>query len=914
MVRLRQNLLLLTANMSLAYGVFIFMTGYFRTLPRMPAPAAVKTSEEARVNIESAPFDKIIFMMIDALRSDFVYTEKTGFGFMQSLIRSGAAIPFTALAASPTLTISRIKALTQGTGQSFLDAWLNIANSDDARRLEGEDTWLSRLKTERDVEKKMLFYGIDVWHVLYPDIFDRYEAIDSFYVPDFTSVDRNVTRHVPDELETDDWKALILHYLGLDNLAHHSGPSGSLMVPKQAEMDDVIRQIYEAMERQSHLENTLFVLAGDHGMTEDGNHGGDTPSEIASALVFISPRLKSISKGFESPLKATENFEYYSVINQIDIVPTLAGLLGFSVPAHSVGVFISELLALFQTENDRLAVLLENSKQMMSIFKARYDTTSVDIASCGHDCEDCQDAESEIMCLWEKIAHEEQQWRSSQDAGSEKLIRIIRKFCTSAQQSLSIPLSNLSFPRLLLGVACMVTAVALLIWNYSLSQAPWDSGILIFGAVAALHAATMFKSQLVQEEHHYWYFVSLLCLSYLGCRRLRKGDSWAVSLSPVILQLISQCLNPQYAVTGFIKAFLFKTPIFLWGLGSITYISALRTGSDYLGMGPVMSLVVSLSLCGAGIVFKLGSTNRVNPELLSFTPSWVENLMGDIDYEYSLKVLWTGLAASFIFVLLQFKFSGRVSEGVTMIGIVELANLYLRSLTRPQNLVLYQIYDLQLRWLLSPMTRLSISEIAVTALILGQSSFYASGRNNSVASIDLMNGFNGVAESNIVAVFVQTLMSNWLGPIWWSLASLRMLLTWLETQNVPANKLQSKTVSSSTLSSSHGTSHPDQKSHLDKNVVRNGVAVGPKPNGQSGTPVSQKTESRRPLFEFLSFQTLYMAVSSLAVMAACLWQRNDPRLWTVLAPKYVNVALWAVFYHVLMTATLGTGIWYLIVG
>lgn len=34
-----------------------------------------------------------------------------------------------------------------------------------------------------------------------------------------------------------------------------------------------------------------------------------------------------------------------------------------------------------------------------------------------------------------------------------------------------------------------------------------------------------------------------------------------------------------------------------------------------------------------------------------------------------------------------------------MIGIVELVNLYLRSLSRPQNLVLYQIFDVQLRWL-----------------------------------------------------------------------------------------------------------------------------------------------------------------------------------------------------------------------
>lgn len=100
-----------------------------------------------------------------------------------SLIRSGAAVPFTALAASPTLTLSRIKALTQGTSQSFLDALLNVLHSADARRLEGEDTWLSRLKEERVVEKNMVFYGVDMWTMLYPDIWNRYEIVDSFYLP-----------------------------------------------------------------------------------------------------------------------------------------------------------------------------------------------------------------------------------------------------------------------------------------------------------------------------------------------------------------------------------------------------------------------------------------------------------------------------------------------------------------------------------------------------------------------------------------------------------------------------------------------------------------------------------------------------------------------------------------------------------
>jgi ethanolaminephosphotransferase len=63
-----------------------------------------------------------------------------------SLIRSGSAIPFTAHANPPSLTISCIKAMTIGSNPSFLDVALNIADNDDASNLSSEDTWLQGLK------------------------------------------------------------------------------------------------------------------------------------------------------------------------------------------------------------------------------------------------------------------------------------------------------------------------------------------------------------------------------------------------------------------------------------------------------------------------------------------------------------------------------------------------------------------------------------------------------------------------------------------------------------------------------------------------------------------------------------------------------------------------------------------------
>jgi ethanolaminephosphotransferase len=43
-------------------------------------------------------------------------------------------------------------------------------------------------------------------------------------VQDFTEVDNNVTRNVPEELRKDDWNGMIMHYLGLDHIGHKSGP------------------------------------------------------------------------------------------------------------------------------------------------------------------------------------------------------------------------------------------------------------------------------------------------------------------------------------------------------------------------------------------------------------------------------------------------------------------------------------------------------------------------------------------------------------------------------------------------------------------------------------------------------------------------------------------------------------------
>ena len=113
---------------------------------------------------------------------------------MASLIRDGTALPFTAHATSPTITMPRVKAITTGSIPSFVDVILNFAESDTTSTLATQDTWLAQIKAkDYDNEKgKLVMYGDDTWLKLFPNMFERADGTSSFFV----SVSRHTRTHV----------------------------------------------------------------------------------------------------------------------------------------------------------------------------------------------------------------------------------------------------------------------------------------------------------------------------------------------------------------------------------------------------------------------------------------------------------------------------------------------------------------------------------------------------------------------------------------------------------------------------------------------------------------------------------------------------------------------------------------------
>ncbi|TAQ89779.1 hypothetical protein B7494_g1852 [Chlorociboria aeruginascens] len=559
------TLFLIAANVLIPIAILTFASGFFPYKPFLSGLAEYEALQYGPP--PEAPFDKIVFMVVDALRSDFVYSRLSGFTFTQSLIANGAALPFTAHATSPTITMPRIKAITTGSIPSFLDVILNFAESDTSSTLATQDTWLAQMKAKGG--GKMIMYGDDTWLKLFPQTFDRSDGTSSFFVSDFTEVDNNVTRHVPDELKNDDWNTMILHYLGLDHIGHKAGPRSPNMILKHREMDGIIRQIFEAIESEPYLESTLLVLCGDHGMNDAGNHGGSSPGETSPALVFISPKLKTIAPKFEVPAPFEEEFQYYKTIEQSDIAPSLGALLGFPTPRNNLGAFIPDFLLFWpDTENDKVQIMLRNARQILNVVTATFPSFERDGPS--QDCNQASSSIDELACNWRGITEGLAKLKESGE-GEEAWLNKVTQWLKDAQGIMSSTASN-----------------------YDMSKLVTGQGIAAVSLLFAFAAATITISK-------YPITISpFLGMTLLFARRWNQtGQKFAG--------------EPDIA-----RKFLFDHNLTLWYLVGATYLWNLKSlaNQGFPELPQLLSGALFTALTTAAVTFKFAFTNEDSPELM----------------------------------------------------------------------------------------------------------------------------------------------------------------------------------------------------------------------------------------------------------------------------------------------------------
>jgi ethanolaminephosphotransferase len=315
---------------------------------------------------------------------------------------------------------------------------------------------------------------------------------------------------------------MVLHYLGLDHIGHKSGPRSSHMPTKQREMDGIVHQLFNALETQSHLQSTLIVLCGDHGMNDAGNHGASSPGETSPALVFMSPKLKAISSKYFAPAQPKNEFDYYSTVEQSDIAPTLAALMRFPISKNNLGAFIPEFLPFWPSSSDKVQILIRNARQILNIVTAAFGSELFDAQSSVDPCtfNSATDV-SELACEWRKINSEASQQADAKEVDTEWLLATsawIRK----AQDLMSSMASNYDMSRLSLGQGLSIAAVVASIASLGLQGFRKTGHLLPLFLLAASYGPMMFASSYVEEEHHFWYWTSTIWLAYLGAKQVQQ--------------------------------------------------------------------------------------------------------------------------------------------------------------------------------------------------------------------------------------------------------------------------------------------------------------------------------------------------------------------------------------------------------
>ncbi|GAB1320164.1 mannose-ethanolamine phosphotransferase gpi13 [Madurella fahalii] len=286
-------------------------------------------------------FGRAVVVVIDALRYDFTVPVEdnapfhNAFPFMYETAvrepRNAFLRPF--IADPPTSTLQRLKGLTTGTLPTLVD----LGSSFSGTAID-EDNLLMQL---RDAGKRIVHLGDDTWEALFPGYFvgNLSRAYDSFNVWDLHTVDNGVMEHIfPLMNKKDEWDLLVGHCLGVDHAGHRYGPDHPEMTKKLRQMDAFIRDLAATVD-----DKTVLIVMGDHGMDGKGDHGGESDDEVQAALWMYSPKgiFGRTKPEYATPPATAE----IRAVNQIDLVPTLALLMGIPIPFNNLGRPIEEAFA-----------------------------------------------------------------------------------------------------------------------------------------------------------------------------------------------------------------------------------------------------------------------------------------------------------------------------------------------------------------------------------------------------------------------------------------------------------------------------------------------------------------------------------------------------------------------------------------
>ncbi|XP_026798572.3 GPI ethanolamine phosphate transferase 3 isoform X1 [Pangasianodon hypophthalmus] len=466
-------------------GIFLFVGGFLLVRLEVNRTSSCEDVLPPTSNTTSPDFcskhprvRRAVILIIDALKAEFARYDPGNesprpfenklpvLGEMVSSRASHARL-YTFRADPPTTTMQRIKGFTTGSLPTFIDVGNNFASSAVL-----EDNLIHQLG---QAGKRVVFMGDDTWVSLFPRKFHRSLPFPSFNVKDLHTVDNGILQNIFPTLDGDDWDVVIAHFLGVDHCGHRFGPDHPAMAEKLTQMDGVIRSVIKRLQN-----DTLLVVMGDHGMTDTGDHGGESQKETDAALFLYSG----------SPLFPHPDAQQVEpeVVPQTDLVPTLALLLGIPIPYSSVG---QVMLPLFPRNSSldapvglsQVEALWINVKQVHR-FLETYSSMAKDIPA---------DSLSQLRAHFSQISS---QYMSSMRDGTPpppELVASMQEYLSSVRETCRASWARfnplkMAVGLLVLGFGCIlcyvISELSVAVLQGTMLKTPVLAGLMFGGAVA----------------------------------------------------------------------------------------------------------------------------------------------------------------------------------------------------------------------------------------------------------------------------------------------------------------------------------------------------------------------------------------------------------------------------------------------
>ncbi|XP_067910052.1 GPI ethanolamine phosphate transferase 1 isoform X3 [Heterodontus francisci] len=167
-----------------------------------------------------------------------------------------------------------------------------------------------------------------------------------------------------------------LHLLGLDTNGHAHRPMSSEYKENIRTVDKGIQEVVSVIEDfYRNDKKTAFIYTSDHGMTEWGSHGAGHPSETLTPLVAWGPGINGPQVGSNQQFQDDFLQEWKLNdwkrldVNQADIAPLMASLIGIPFPLNSVGILPLEYLN--NSDQFKAECMLTNTMQILEQFTVK---------------------------------------------------------------------------------------------------------------------------------------------------------------------------------------------------------------------------------------------------------------------------------------------------------------------------------------------------------------------------------------------------------------------------------------------------------------------------------------------------------------------------------------------------------------